>query len=261
MKRVDDAVITGLSCLVFACGGRTTGANMGAPGDAGMASRVEGDGASSNGLSTAGASGDEGGPPPELTHQPTVWIGETDRTVTFPAGFDGGDPVPYQPDPTPPEKVVLILNVVTNSVTGTITFGDNSPPAPPVDPKQDYPPKPTMRRDPNGQTYPLLSDNWTLHPYAGFSYSLVSSALSGNLLNLAFVPSELWRDWCAIQDSTPSPHKSSHCECDAGSCRALSSPVRRFDLTVNGNTMQGELSEPGLSALVASPAIRLQRVP
>lgn len=256
--------------LLPGCGGRTSGASSRpeAPSDAATVSLGEAGGAptSDSGALDASVSGDQVGPPVDLTHGPSVWIGQVDMTVTYPAGYDGGDVVPDDTTLlTAPEKVVLILSATTGPVSGTITFGDDSPPPRATDPKMSYPLEPTMLRDPSGQTFPLLPTNWMNSPFPGFSYSLVSSTLSGNLLELAFVPTDLWSGWCALQDPTTlgSPALSDNtdpCACDGGTCTALSTPIRRVDLTVGGDTMQGQLSLPAGPDLIASPTIRLQRV-
>jgi hypothetical protein len=220
------------------------------------------------------AASDAGADLPEPSQQPTVWIGEVDPAVTYPPNYDGGDTVAayVPPAPLPPEKVVLILEPLANPVEGTITFSDLSPPPPPTDPNQDYPPKPTLVQQPDGQTFPFSpGDLMTQYPYAGFSYSLVSSDLSGDLLHLGFVPSEIWRDWCAIQKPTLGPPMLSDgldpCACDSGVCGAQSFQIGHIDLTVTGNTMQGELAGTGLTGsqlrgnFGTNPStIRLQRV-
>jgi hypothetical protein len=216
---------------------------------------------------------DAGAELPEPSRQPTVWIGEVDPAVTDPPEYDGGDTaLSFVPTgPLPPEKIVLILKPLANPIDGTITFGDLGPPPPPTDPKQNYPPKPTLIQLPDGRTFPFGPSQLTQYPYPGFSYSLVSSDLSGNLLHLGFVPSELWRDWCAIQNPTLGPPMLSDtydpCACDGGVCRAQSAPVRHIDLTVTGNTMQGELSgsvstgaQLSLNVGASPSTIRLQRV-
>jgi len=126
------APLAGSCFLILGCGGRSHGsATAGVQGDAGMETEGAAPGGSQGQTS---ASDSEAPPPPDLTLRPTVWVGETDRTVTFPAtAFDGGDTITVPPDglaPTPPEKIVLILDTVTDSVMGTITFGDGSPPPP-----------------------------------------------------------------------------------------------------------------------------------
>jgi hypothetical protein len=48
-----------------------------------------------------------------------------------------------------------------------------------------------------------------------------------------------------------------YCEC---SCDALDEPLRRLDLVVTGDTMEGQMTRPAGNWLGAVPAIRLQRV-
>ena len=182
-----------------------------------------------------------------MTLKPTVWIGQTDMTVTYPGDFDGGDIIQEDMNSAVPQRVVLILDVAGDSVAGTVTFGADNPPAPAVDPSQPYPLEPTMLQQPGGQTFPVIPENWVTFPYPGFSYSLVSSRLRGNLLSLAFVPTELWRDWCVLQARDgldAGPLLNFVCVCASGACRAATSPIRQFDLTVNGSTMQGQISWP-----------------
>jgi hypothetical protein len=114
----------------------------------------------------------------------------------------------------------------------------------------------------------VIGTPWLFTPYPGFSYSLVSSYSSDNVLHLAFVPSEVWRDWCALQDSGVGPPVSldyaSACACDGGACRAAIGSIDRIDLAVDCNTMQGQLLWKAFlndSMLSSGPvAIRLQRV-
>jgi hypothetical protein len=252
--RAAGATVAWIACLSVGCGGTSGGATLGtgAPEDGGTNGRTTDSAAVGDAVS-----GDEVEPPsPSLAVQPTVWIGAANRTVTFPE--DEADP------PTGPQKVVLILRPVTGSTTGTITFGDDDPPAPPVDPNEPYPLERTTMRNSEGQTFPVLAINWTISPYAGFVYSIASSGLNGSELTISYVPAELWRDWCALQtpdggqpmatDGTPI------CDCAATACHALTSPTQEIDLLVEGDTMQGQLL--GLGGIDTDPvAIRLQRVP
>jgi len=277
MSSVDRATLAALLCITLGCGGQTM---MATTSDAGVAA---GEGGTASNAKKEDASveaspferdlaSDAGAEVLEPSQQPTVWIGEVDPAVTYPPEYDGGDTVLASPaESLPPEKVVLILKPLANPLEGTITFGDLSPPLPPTDPKKDYPPKPTLVQLPDGQTFPFSPTHLTQYPYAGFSYSLVSSDLSGNLLHLGFVPSEVWRDWCAIQNPTLGRPMLSDgwdpCACDGGVCRAQSDPIRRIDLTVTGNTMQGELTGSGVTGAAASgnfgaipSTIRLRRV-
>jgi hypothetical protein len=255
------------------CGARVGGAGSRAQGTSDAAPVLpvprgtEDGGVPGVGPSDAHASDDQDSPPTALRKGPTVWVGQSNSTVTFPAGYDGGNVVPENNNPaTGPEKVVLILDAENNPVIGTITFGDVAPPPAATDPNQPYPPSPTMRRNPNGQTFPIGAETWAQSPFPGFSYSLVSSMLSGNLLNLAFVPAQLWQGWCAIQSSSTqdasvaSNDSYRPCDCDAGACTALSGPLRRLTLMASGDTMQGQLLLPSVPWPGGPPQIRLQRV-
>ncbi|HLK41150.1 MAG TPA: hypothetical protein VKU41_30575 [Polyangiaceae bacterium] len=270
--------------VVVGCGGRTTAplSSAGAKNDGGMANRLEGGPATSSapdasvpGESPLDASAaEDGGPdvqgatPSGLTAGATVWIGQSDMTVSYPPGYDGGATVSAAaPSVSAPEKVVLILNAATNPVVGTITFGDDTPPPPATDPMQPYPPEPTAFVEPNGQTTPFgpLNPNLGDRPFPGFSYSLVSSSLTGGVLDLAFVPSELFQSYCVLQHSTQNSQDltiggGSFCVCDGGACNARTIPFRRFELAVDGNMMQGQLSFPTAGFLAGTVDIRLERV-
>jgi hypothetical protein len=117
-----------LLCLVFGCGGQTTGVRSDASAalDAAMASSAEA-GASRDGATGASTDANEGGASCAWTEQSSVWIGQTNTTVTFPDGdYDGGDPIQLgcvscvgaslnsgTPLPgSPPEKVAMILNPI-----------------------------------------------------------------------------------------------------------------------------------------------------
>jgi hypothetical protein len=266
-------ILAGVAWSFTGCGARVAGAGSGAQGTNDAAALVSPRGGMEDGAvpgvgpTDAGPTVGEASPPPQLTQGPTVWVGQSDTTVTFPAGYDGGTVVADNcAPPTGPEKVVLILDAVANPVIGTITFGDLGPPPPATDPNQPYPPAPTMHQDPNGQTFPLLPENWAQAPFPGFSYSLVSSMLSGDLLHLAFVPGQLWQGWCAIQNSSTRDASVSSgdtyrpCVCDAGACTAENSPVRSLTLMVSGDTMQGQLLLPSIPWPGQPPQIRLQRI-
>jgi hypothetical protein len=268
-----------LAWLFIGCGAGVSDAGSRANGTSDAAivvpqrGAIEDGGVPGDGPSDAGSTDHQPLPPSDFTQGPTVWVGQSDKTVTFPPGYDGGPVGTYNGDVTRPEKVVLILDAATNPLIGTITFGDVGPPPPATDPNQPYPPAPTMLQEPNG-TSPLGPTAWLNNPFPGFSYSLVASTLSGNLLHLAFALSQLWQGWCAIQDSStadPSagneppmdPFPFRPCACDGGACTAQSSPVRQLTLTVSGDTMQGQLLEPlggGFGLSGGPPQIRLQRV-
>jgi hypothetical protein len=264
-----------LAWLFMGCGGHVGGGGSRAQGTSDAAAVAPGRGGMEDGgllgvsPSDAGPTDDRASPAPDLAQGPAVWVGQSDKEVTWPPGYDGGPAVPATGYPrTGPHKVVLILDAKTNPVIGTITFGEVGPPPPSSDPKQPYPPAPKALQEPNGQLINLLVGNWTDFPFAGFSYSLVDSTLSGNLLHLSFVPSQLWQGWCTIQNSTTQDASVSSdyyfrpCVCDGGACTALGSPVRELTLTVSGDTMQGQLLLPTTVTpyAVTPPQIKLQRV-
>jgi hypothetical protein len=190
----------------------------------------------------------------DWTLKPTVWVGEVETTVTYPEVLTANAP----------QKVVLVLGAVTGSVIGgTVTFGSGSPPPPPTDPTLPYPPEPT---DFETDAQSILPENWTISPYPAFAYSLVSSTVLGSSLTLAFEPTEIWRQWCAIQNPpqgqpTIDPGLGMPvCTCDASSCSLASGSNRRFDLAVTGDQMQGQLVQLAGPWITVPPAIRLQRV-
>jgi hypothetical protein len=273
-----------LGGLILGCGGQATGvrSDASAAGHAANAGSAE---AHVNSDADTAVSGDAEDTEAscDWIGRSSVWIGQTDMTVTVPDGdYDGGDPLLACPvgwswcpggSSTPPnlapEKVVLILNPITDWVTGTITFGEDRPPAPPTDPKKPYPP-PTHVELMDGAIDVFTQQLWLLSsaPYPGFSYSLVSSSESDHVLHLAFVPAEVEQGWCALQDPKVGPPAirgyltSSACVCDGGACRAAVGAINRIDLVFDCNTMQGQLlwaDDPYM--LSSGPvAIRLQRV-
>jgi hypothetical protein len=268
-----------LLCLILGCGGQTTGvrSDEGAARDAANASSAEAnvtpavDTEASTDSNDAAASCD-------WTQRSSVWIGQTDTTVTVPGGdYDGGDLLQgcvahcqgvssTLPD-SRPEKVVLILNPITDWVTGTITFGEDRPPPAPTDPTKQYPP-PTHEELADGAIISFIRSSKLGPPYPGFSYSLVSSSESDNVLHLAFASADVFRDWCALQDysairTRPQVPIPFVCDCDpdGGVCQAATGSIDRIDLSFDCNTMQGQLHEDDYSMLSSGPvAIRLQRV-
>jgi len=183
------------------------------------------------------------GPPPDLKRRATTWIGQTETPVTYPLsdGLKG------------PQKVVLILGAVADAdaVGGSVTFGNAPPPPKPTDPAKPYPP--------NGGSFP---ESLLLTPYAGFSYTLLFSDLKQNHLMLTYNPSELFKDWCAIQKARPGGYGidgTRACECTDTECHHLPGPTRKLDLVIAGDAMQGE--QANISSDSTLPIqIRLRRV-
>lgn len=177
-----------------------------------------------------------------------VWIGESERTVTYPEDIDMN----------PPQRVVLILDALRDMATGTVTFGMGSLPQP----------KSTDAFYPPGTT-PNEAYGWLNAPIEGFDYSVVAATLNGDLLSFAFVPLEFYRDFCALRTSDlpltrdkqqPFPRAPQLCTCTNGRCVPASGPQRRIDLKVVGDTMEGELSGAEYGSLYDQPIIRLRRV-
>jgi hypothetical protein len=263
MNAFRDASWVVLSGVMLCCGGQAIGLrpDAGASGDGSSAASAvppasavpQGSGSNSadadaDAAGDAAVVADEGRMAPmELTTQSTVWVGEVDPTATYAESLDSKGP----------QRVLLILGPIKDSIVGTVTFDSASPPPSPRDPTQVYPPTPA---NPDGGTYSVISDNWMTRPYPGFVYSLVSSAVQGNHILSAFVPAELWRDWCAIQVPTAAGSPSARCQCDTKTCRSVSAPTRRLDLVVNGDAMQGELAQPYGPWLTSPAIIRLKRI-
>jgi hypothetical protein len=274
LKYVRHALGPALAWIALGCGGLIGGptaeraaADAGAPEPVvpdGAANRAE-DGPSDE--TDAGAAEDDGGALSDLTGQTTVWIGEVESTATYPEDL-------YT---TEPQKVVLVLGPIAGSViVGTVTFGSSPAPPPPVDPAQPYPPSPGVIVV-DAESIGVDPSNWSNSPYSGFAYSLVSSTLQGNNLALAFEPSEVWREWCAIQPGPPTNDPGfvlPVCTCggplvvngvmfvgpmDGSSCQlTIDGSSRHLDLAISGGEMQGQLG-PGYQESPAL-AVRLQRV-
>jgi hypothetical protein len=123
----------------------------------------------------------------------------------------------------------LILDSMRAAITGTVTLGEG--PLPMNDPREIYP----TWRAPDGE-YDTIADNWRYSPFPGFPYTLRASELRGDRLVLNFAPWEVVTPECA--------------GCD----------LRRLDLLVRGDTLEGEMSRPAGNGLGAVPSIRLQRI-
>lgn len=175
-----------------------------------------------------------------------------------------------------PERVTLILSRTDAITGGTLTFGDD-PTLPLFDLVENY--------------YANLSDQ----PTEGVEYTLTAK-LDGDLLMLTFAPSEVFGDWCALQQSYPAADGTytctdpswdyqawkdggqmvtndalcagqfsaftspSACDCDADGCTSYSIPTREMDLIVDGDTMMGELLHSETGGISEVPEVRLRRV-
>jgi hypothetical protein len=255
LKYVRHALGPALAWIALGCGGLIGGpVAERAAADTGATEPVVPDGAANRAEdgpsdeTDARAADDDGGAVSDLTGQTTVWIGEVESTVTYPEDV-------YTMEP---QKVVLVLGPIAGSIiVGTVTFGSSPAPPPPLDPTQPYPPSPAV----DGQSINVSPSTWTGSPYSGFAYSLISSTLQGSNLALAFEPSEVWSQWCAIHRGPPTNDPGLSlpvCTCDGpplvvngvmfvgpmdgGSCSlAIDGPNRHLDLAINGGEMQGQL--------------------
>lgn len=257
-----------LACYTAGCGGKLTAEN-GVPRNAGgNSSDHGGEDPLANGGRAGNSAGGRGGegnrqrgaggtasggeasrtldastePPPDLRTESTVWIGQLEHPVTAPT-VQNADP----------QRIVFIFDAVldASAVSGSVTFGSDPPPPAPTNPSAPFPP--------HSITYP---SNFGGLPYAGFQYSITWSNLKGNHLTLSFVPSELFRDWCAIQTPRPEGYAVDtrlFCDCSESECHPVSGPIRRIDLVVTGDTAQGTLANVSGDSFPPTQ-IRLRRV-
>jgi len=193
-------------------GGSTsnTGGNAGMTGTGGTTS-----------IDAGPASGGVPGGHDDVFKKPTVWIGQVDPSVSYPAVVTDAGQLP--------EKVVLVLDMIVNAVvTGTITFGEGTKPTP----------------ENISTLYPkAFAENWQYSPAPAFPYSIVASELKDNRLAIFFAPAEL---------AAPCPNP--------GPCGSSSQPnLRKVDLLIDGETMAGEISRPPGNFLGGVPEIRLKR--
>lgn len=251
--RVEGATTPGVADKSRRDGGPSVDAGNGAGADGAKETRGT-DG--STALSDAGAVSVGGQPgvavelppgvPRAIFEQPTVWIGEVERAVTYPPPEDA----------EAPQRVVLVLDALTDVVTGSVTFGSGARPPPPTDSTQPYPPEP----------WPAAATLSMYQPYDGFEYTLAPSELrGGDRLVLQFVPSELFGQWCGLQIRQTEVYQMCDCsEPAAGNagitCAERFDPIRRLELVIDGETMAGELTRHGADVLGAPEAMRLRRV-
>lgn len=227
-------------------GGNPSGGASSSGGASGSGGAVNG-----GGTESTGGAENTGGLPSDVAEEegtkamragPTVWVGQVETTVTYPEVVD-------DPPELSPQKVVMILDRVASGVTGTITFGSGHPPPAPTDPDLPYPP------GAEAEFAFINSSNLAFCPYDAFEYSIVSSELRGNTLVLAFVPFEIFRDWCTLQTRS-----QEICLCDGDRCRGPDGPTRRIELAVTGTTLSGQLSRPPGNYLGEVSAMKLERV-
>jgi hypothetical protein len=152
-----------------------------------------------------------------------------------------------------PHKVVLVLAAVVDdqSLGGTITFGEGPPPPAPTSATATFPPRATN-----------FPSNWSSLPYAGFEYTAVWSVLTQDHFSMGYIPSELFRDWCAIQTPRPGGYamdEQRFCDCSETECHYVSVPLDRIELVVHGDEMEGQLAASSTDQ-VEPIQVRLKRV-
>jgi hypothetical protein len=119
-----------------------------------------------------------------------VWVGEVEHTVT---AIENSGPS------AGPEHVVLVLSNADGRLSGSVVFGDHSPPQPATDPEAFYPPitpAPTGALQ-TGQFIALLRQ-----PFDGEPYSLFDVRQTATRITFEILPAELWKGWCALQTMT-----------------------------------------------------------
>jgi hypothetical protein len=122
---------------------------------------------------------------------------------------------------TSDNMTLVFTQQADGSVTGSLTFGTGSPPAPPTSRTDIFPPG--FGGDVN--SVPL--------PYIGFLYTATDVSFDGTRLQLGVVNNELWKTWCGLQKSFEwGPNSPWACGClpnwpgmgAAGSC-SLQNPA------------------------------------
>jgi hypothetical protein len=119
-----------------------------------------------------------------------VWVGEVEHAVT---AIENSGPA------AGPEHVVLVLSEADGGVSGSIVFGDHSPPPPATNPDAFYPPitPAPIGALQTGQFIALLQE-----PFDGDPYSLFDVRQTATRITFEILPAELWKGWCALQTMT-----------------------------------------------------------
>ncbi len=86
--------------------------------------------------------------------------------------------------------VVAVTAQPDGAAEATITFGDEPAPSPPTSADEAYPPGDT---DAGAMSFPL--------PNEGFAYTALQPSFDGARLRLEAVSHEVWKPWCALQNS------------------------------------------------------------
>jgi hypothetical protein len=104
-----------------------------------------------------------------------TWTGYAEA-FTFPSGSD---------------RIALVFaSAADGSISGTVTYGQGTPPAPPTDPSVGYPVGTDWRRQPT---------TWLIE---GYPFTGVEPSFDGTRLQIHTVTSEPWKAWCELQTPT-----------------------------------------------------------
>jgi hypothetical protein len=104
-----------------------------------------------------------------------TWTGYTEAHA-FPSGSDA--------------IVMVFASASDGSVTGTVTYGQGTPPPPPTDPNVGY----LVGTGNPPERAPRLIE--------GFAYTAVQPSFDGNRLQVRTVTAEPWNPWCELQTPT-----------------------------------------------------------
>jgi hypothetical protein len=169
------------------------------------------------------------------------WVGIAEDELAF-ADEPGTEPEPYR-FPSGSSQILLELSDTNGIALGTLTFGEGSVPAPPVDPDVGYPVgvnyaellRYPLETESSSSALPFLRGQ--LPPHEGLPYHLLRpdadtyARVPDGLLRMNYFVNEVFDEWCALQ--TPHPNPNIDFSCNAGSpiedlehggCRMVRSP-------------------------------------
>jgi hypothetical protein len=172
---------------------------------------------------------------------------------------NGSDPV-YSGAPRDEScAIVLTHDASGGALSGSIAFGDASA-APRVD---VLPPASSS----GGPSAPF----WYYANYgvvAGFPYSLLDVERGDQRLRFGISAQQLWRSWCchdgsfACPANVPGPHDMCDGSCSlSAKCSAPLPITVSFDLSIDGNTMEGVMVREEIGTPPFVPELRLRRQP
>jgi hypothetical protein len=145
---------------------------------------------------------------------------------------------------TSDNMTLVFTQEADGSVSGSLTFGMGSPPAPPTSGNDAYPPG--SGGDANSVPF----------PYIGFPYTASDVSFDGTRLQLAIVTNELWKAWCGLQKSFDwSPDAPGMCGClpDWGGMGSGGVGSGGMGSGVTGPTGSCSINDPTTGAAEAIP--------